>query len=167
MKLPQILFRLALLLLTMSTAQCGGKPVLSGFNGSWVMDKEKGFNNGPGFDQMMTITQTGDQIKIIGKEITQQGEQPINESFTLNGKEIVFTPAGQTPNATGKRTANWLPDKHGFFVTEQVFSNGELTLQTTRKWLLSPDGSTLTMDRFVDAPKSLSFEAKLVFVTKP
>jgi len=42
---------------------------------------------------------------------------------------------------------------------------GQVTRKTTRKWTLSPDGRTLTVDYYFDDQRG-SFEAKRVFVKK-
>jgi hypothetical protein len=40
-----------------------------------------------------------------------------------------------------------------------------VTQQITRKWLLSADGNTLTVDYYFDTPRG-AFEGKRVFVRK-
>jgi hypothetical protein len=114
------------------------------------------------------VVQTGDQIKIEAKIVTAQGEQNVSESYTLDGKEGAFTPPGNQADAKGKRTASWLPDRRGFVVNDTVTTpspKGPVVSQTTRKWTLSPDGNTLTIDYYFDGPRG-SFEAKRVFAKK-
>jgi hypothetical protein len=137
-------------------------PPKPNFSGTWVMDTTRSFSNPAGLEQTMTVTQDGDKITLDAKLKTQQGERTINEQYTVNGQEAAFSPppAPDGKTVTGKRTASWLPDNRGMLVVEVV---GEQT--TTRKWSLSGDGSSLTVDYFFDTPRG-SFEAKRVFAKK-
>ena len=138
------------------------------FSGTWMLDKDKSFSNGPGLEQTMTITQHGDTIKLVGKQKTARGEVELNESYTLDGKQFDFTPPNP-PNAKGKRKASWLPNNKGVFIEDEIISinpeGQEVTQHIARKWQLSPDGSTLTVDYYFDGPRG-SFESKRVFVRK-
>ncbi|MFY9556066.1 MAG: hypothetical protein WAV47_15250, partial [Blastocatellia bacterium] len=101
------------------------------------------------------------------KQVTSRGEQAISETYNLDGKETEFTPPG-TQNAKGKRKASWLPDGRGVVIEDHITSDspkGPVVQQVTRKWTLSPDGSTLTVDYYFDDQRG-SFEAKRVFVKK-
>jgi hypothetical protein len=137
------------------------------FSGTWTLDKDKSFSNPPGLEQTMTITHNGDQIKLEGKQKTTRGEIDLNESYTLDGKETDFTPPSP-PNAKGKRKAYWLPNNKGIVVEDEITTdspNGAVTQQITRKWLLSADGSTLTVDYYFDTPRG-AVEGKRVFMRK-
>jgi len=139
------------------------------FSGTWVMDQNRSFSNPPGLEQTLMVVHANDQIKVETKLKTQQqGEQTINETYTLDGKETEFAPPGAQPGAKGKRKATWLPDGRGAVIEDVVTSdspNGPVTRKTTRKWTLSPDGHTLTVDYYFDDQIG-SFEAKRVFVKK-
>ncbi len=138
------------------------------FSGTWVMDVNRSFSNSPGLEQTLMVVQTGDQIKVESKLKTQQGEQTINEAYTLDGKEVEFTPPGTQPGAKGKRKAAWLSDGRRIVIEDFVTSDspsGPVTRKTTRKWTLSIDGGTLTVDYYFDDQRG-SFEAKRVFVKK-
>jgi len=138
------------------------------FSGTWVMDTNRSFSNPPGLEQTLTVVHTGDQIKVDAKLKTQQGEQTVNETYTLDGKETEFAPPGAQPGAKGKRKASWLRDGRGALIEDVVTSdspNGPVTRKTMRKWTLSADGSTLTVDYYFDDQRG-SFEAKRVFVKK-
>lgn len=138
------------------------------FSGAWVLDKNRSFSNPPGWEQTLTVVHTGDQIKLESKQVTARGEQAINETYTLDGKETEFAPAGAQPGAKGKRKASWLPEGRGVVIEDHITSEsakGPVTQQVTRKWTLSPDGSTLTVDYYFDDQRG-SFEAKRVFVKK-
>lgn len=136
------------------------------FSGTWVMDKDRSFSNPPGLEQTLTIVHAADQIKLESKQKTTQGERVINEIYTLDGKEADFTPPGAQPDAIGKRNANWLPDGRGIVINDKTTSNspkGPVVQQITRKWTLSIDGRTLTIDYYIDDQRG-SYETKRVFV---
>ncbi|MCL4703755.1 hypothetical protein KJ068_01265 [bacterium] len=139
------------------------------FSDTWVLDKDKSFSNPAGLEQTMTITHENDRIKLTCKQkTTRGGEVDLNESYTLDGKPSDFTPPNP-PNAKGKRKASWLPNNKGILIEDEITSTSpegqEVTQQITRKWQLSPDGSTLTIDYYFDGPRG-SFESKRVFVRK-
>jgi hypothetical protein len=131
------------------------------FSGKWVLDKEKSFSNPPGLEQTMTIIQTGDQIKLETHLKHARGEQNVNETYTLDGKETEFTPQAP-PNAKGKRKASWLQTGRGILISDETTVDGKVVSQVTRKWTLSADGKKLTVDYFFDDQRG-SFESKRVF----
>jgi hypothetical protein len=137
------------------------------FSGMWVLDKNRSFSNPPGLDQTLIVTHDGDRVKVEAKLVLPQGERVVNE-YSLDGKEAEFAPPGAPPGAKGKRRAYWLPDGRGIVVEDETKTdspNGPVTQQTTRKWLLSADGLTLTVDYHFDSPRG-GGEAKRVFVKK-
>jgi hypothetical protein len=138
------------------------------FTGTWVMDKDRSHSYPAGLEQTLTIVHSGDSIKLEAKIKNPQGEQTINEDYTLDGKEIEFTPPGPQQNAKGKRKASWLADGRRIIVEDVVTSdgpNGPVTRKMTRKWMLSSDGSILTIDYYIDDQRG-SFETKRVFGKK-
>lgn len=132
------------------------------FGGKWELDKLKSFSNPAGLEQSATITQTGDQITFDTKVKTGNNpEQKLAETYTLDGKEVEFKPAAP-PNATGKRTASWLPNGRGILIKDETSVDGKVVSTVTRKWTLATDGKVLTVDYYVDRGNS-SFESKRVF----
>lgn len=132
------------------------------FGGKWELDKLKSFSNPAGLEQSATITQTGDQITFDTKVKTGNNpEQKLAETYTLDGKEVEFKPAAP-PNATGKRTASWLPNGRGILIRDETSVDGKVVSTVTRKWTLASDGKVLTVDYYVDRGSS-SFESKRVF----
>jgi hypothetical protein len=131
------------------------------FSGKWVLDKDMSFSNPQGLEQSMTITQTGDEIKLEAHIKHARGEQNVNETYTLDGKETDFTPQAP-PNAKGKRKSSWLPNGRGFLINDETTVDGKVVGQITRKWTLSADGKKLTVDYFFDDQRG-SFESKRVF----
>jgi hypothetical protein len=131
------------------------------FNGKWVLDKDKSFNNPAGLEQTMAITQNDDQVKMEAHLKTAGGEQDVTETYTLDGKEADFTPQAP-PNAKGKRKASWLPNGQGILIVDEISVGGKIANQITRKWILSRDGKRLTVNYFIDDQK-FSYESKRVF----
>ena len=134
------------------------------FSGSWVMDKNRSFNNPPGLEQTLTVKHEGDTLTIESKLVTAQGDRVVNESYTANGKEEeIAPPPNAPPNSKGKRKTSWLPDGQRLIVDETVVDgNGKVLNQTVRKWTLSSDGKTLTIDYYIDNSRN-SYEAKRIF----
>jgi hypothetical protein len=138
------------------------------FSGIWVLDKDRSFSNPPGLDQTLEIVHNGDRIQLDSKIKTDRGETRVNETYILDGKEMDFTPSGNQPDAKGKRDAHWLPDGRGIVINDRITTNspkGPVTQQITRKWTLSSDGRSLTVDYYFDDQRG-SFEAKRVFLRK-
>lgn len=161
-------FVIACVIAALSVAQIAAALAKPDFSGAWVLDTNRSFSNPAGLEQTMMVTHTGDQIKVESRVKTQRGEQTINETYTLDGKETEFAPPGAQPGAKGKRKAMWLPDGRGAVIEDVVTSdsaNGPVVRKTMRKWTLSANGATLTVDYYFDDQRG-SFEAKRVFVKK-
>lgn len=139
------------------------------FSGIWALDRSRSIGLPPGMQQTMTVVQSGDKIELETKLITAQGERVVKDVYTLDGKEAEFTPQGpQGPAGKGKRTAKWLPRGNGIVVSEETTvetPKGIVTSQLTRKWIMSPDSTTITIDMYHDTPNG-SFETKRIFVRK-
>jgi len=139
------------------------------FSGTWVLDKDRSFSNPAGLDQTLVVTQTGDQLKVDVRLVTAQGgERTLTETYVLDGKETDFTPVGAQEGTKGKRKASWLPDHRGILVDDEITSTtpqGSTVQKVARKWTLSADGKTLTVDYYFDNQQG-SFEAKRVFAKK-
>ena len=157
MKLKTLLACLALILSGSVSGFSGDKSNLSG---TWTLDKDKSFSNGPEFDQTMTITHSGEKVKLDAKQKSSWGEVTISEEYTLDGREVEFNP--QNPlNAKGKRKATWLANGRGILVEDEIV-DGQATRRTARKMTLSSDGKVLTVDYFIDDNRR-SFEMKRVY----
>ncbi len=142
----------------------GAKP---DFSGKWVLDKERSFSNPPELDQSIEVVHKGDEVLLEAVLTTPaQGRQVVREQWALDGTERDFTPP-TPPNAKGKRKAYWLPGNRGIVVEDRVTAEtpgaGAALLQTTRKWTLTADGATLTVDYYIDRPTG-SGESRRVFV---
>lgn len=139
------------------------------FSGTWALDRSRSIGLPPGMQQTMIVVHAGDKINLETKIITAQGERIVKDIYTLDGKEAEFTPQGpQGPAGKGKRTAKWLPRGNGIVVSEETTvetPKGIVNSQLTRKWIMSPDGTTITIDMYHDGPNG-SFETKRIFVRK-
>lgn len=137
-----------------ASASAAQKP---GLTGTWIMDKEKSTGLPPDVDQVMTVSQAGDKIDLETKVYTEQGSFSISDSYTASGKEVDFVPqTPQGPNGKGKRTAKWTEEGRGVEVMEEATfetPNGAVTQQITRKWSLSADGKTLTIELKIKGPQ--------------
>jgi hypothetical protein len=129
-------------------------------SGTWKFDQEKSHSNGAGFDQTMTITHSGEKVKVDAKQKSARGEVTINEEYTLDGKEAEFTPQNP-PNAKGKRKASWLANGRGILVEDEI-GEGQTARRIARKMTLSSDGRVLTIDYYIDDSRG-SFEIKRVY----
>ena len=137
------------------------------FNGTWTLDKANSEGLPPGMDQVMTVVQTGDKLSLETKLISEEGEQVVADSYTLDGKETDFTP--KTPggqSGKGKRIAKWTAD--GIEVTESSTfegSQGPVNVQMLRKWTLSADGKTLKIEIVAEGPQGKQ-QIKRTFIKK-
>ena len=136
-------------------------------SGTWTLDKSNSEGLPPGMDQIMTVTQTGDTLSLQTKLITDEGEQAVPDSYTLDGTEREFTP--KTPggqSGKGKRTAKWTAD--GLEVNEtSTFDGpeGPVTVQMKRTWNLSADGKTLKIEIVAEGPQGKQV-VKRTFIKK-
>ncbi|MCA1815218.1 MAG: hypothetical protein LC746_02200 [Acidobacteria bacterium] len=128
------------------------------FAGTWVMDAGKSVGMPPGIEQTLTVTQDGDKITTDVKIKTPQGDREINDSYTADGKEVGFTNnmlRGMT--GKGKRTTKWAADGNGIEINETTDfvtpDGGTATVKAMRKWTLSADAKTLTIEQTLESPQ--------------
>jgi hypothetical protein len=142
------------------------------FNGVWTLDAGKSEGMPPGLMQTMTVTQKGDRVEIETKSKAGEGQERVGkDAYVLDGKETDFTapvPPGAAKKA--KRVSKWTDDGNGFDVTEEAVVNapdggGEATIRAKRRWRLSADGKTLTIEMEVENPNGTS-KSRRVFVKK-
>ena len=144
MKNTTITFCIAAIFLVFSGAVFAAVP---DFSGTWTLDKAKSEGLPAGMNQEMTVKQTGDKLSLETKISVEHGEQSLSDVYTLDGKEMEFSPKAGALTGKGKRTAKRTAD--GFEVEESgVFDtpNGEVTVKISRKWTLSADGKSLIIE---------------------
>lgn len=89
------------------------------FSGTWVMDQSRSEGIPPNVEQTMTLTQVDDKLTLQNKIVTAEGDININDTFTINGKEVEFTQKRNDEEIKGKRTSKWLADGNGFESDEE------------------------------------------------
>ncbi len=137
-------------------------------SGVWVMDKDRSFSNPAGLEQTMTLAHAGNTLKLDARLKTAQGEQLVQETWTLDGKDREVIPDGTAPGTKSMRRAYWLLGRRAIVLEEDRTSpspNGSVTQKTTRKFTLSVDGDTLTVDYYFDNARG-SYESKRVFLRR-
>jgi hypothetical protein len=140
------------------------------FSGTWALDKSKSEGLPPQLqNQILTVTQKGDKVDIQAKVTTDQGEDTISDSYTVDGKEAPFTPKGPGGlTGTGKRTTHWSADGKSLEAKEDAtfdVQGNPVSVQSTRNWTLSPDGKTLTIMQTISSPEGEQ-QVKRVFTKK-
>ena len=154
--MKRIINAAAVALLAVSSA-FGSTPAKADFTGAWTLDLAKSEGLPPVVKaQKVTIKQTGDTIEIETKTTLEEGDQTQSDKFVVDGKETDYTP--KAPNGIegkGKRTATWGADGNTIDIREAaVFETpmGSADVKITRKWTLSADGKTFTIEMNVESP---------------
>jgi hypothetical protein len=140
------------------------------FNGKWLMDRSKSEGLPPGMDQVMIIKQNGDQINLDTRILPdEQLGYTQSDVYVLSGQETAFAPRRGGVEGKGKRTAKWTDEGMGIEVVEEVafdMPQGKLEIQSTRKWLMSADGKSLTIEMSQKDAKGTT-RTKRVFTKLP
>jgi hypothetical protein len=150
----------------------GNVAAQSDFSGVWTLDAGKSANVPPGLIQTMTVTQNGDRVEVETKSKVGEGQERVGkDAYVLDGKETDFTMGRGAKNA--KRVSKLTADGKGFDVTEEFVVNqpdgGEATVRANRRWILSADGKTLTIEMVAENPNDASkpkSRSRRVFVKK-
>jgi hypothetical protein len=150
----------------------GNVAAQSDFSGVWTLDSSKSINMPPELIQTMTVTQKGDRVEVETKSKVGEGPERIGkEAYVLDGKETDFAMGRGAKNA--KRVSKRANDVNGFDVTEEFVMNqpdgSEATVRANRRWILSADGKTLTIEMVAENPEGASkpkSRSKRVFVKK-
>lgn len=148
----------------------GNVAAQSDFSGVWTLDSGKSVNMPPGLIQTMTVTQKGDRVEVETKSKVGESEERVGkEAYVLDGKETDFTMGRGAKNA--KRVSKWTNDKNVFDVSEEAVlsapDGGESTFRANRRWILSADGKTLTIEMVAENPNDASkprSRSKRVFI---
>ena len=166
MKLRVALRSVTALVLTTGLAFAAAK---TNFSGTWLMDKNKSEGIPPNVEQTMTFTQVGDNLTMQNKIVTAEGDININDTFAINGREVEFTQKRNDEEIKGKRTSKWLADSNGFESSEEFTiiggDNVPIAQQITRKWVMSADGKSFTVDLSGKTPNG-DLHTRRTFVKK-
>ena len=127
------------------------------FAGTWVFDPKQSQGVPEGVGMTMVVKHTADRVEIETDITTPDGQQKVADLYILDGKETDYKPPVMGPGTgKGRRTSTWRADRKGFDVTEKATidgPDGPVTVSATRKWTLSADGKTLTMDVAMTTPE--------------
>lgn len=176
MKLKNIiLYPVLLALLTLPAAAAVAVPKVD-FSGTWELDRPNSEGVPPDMKRIMVIVHSGDEIKVAEKIISKEDNQTLSEEYKIDGQETEFIPAG--PNGLkgrGRRTVKWSDDGRGFIIdAETTFDVPDekspdirkpVTGYSTRHWLLSSDGKTLTIESVIKGPRG-EVRTKRVYLKK-
>jgi hypothetical protein len=137
-------------LLFVFTVGAGDASAQGNFSGKWGIDKSRSQDISPLTDVSMTIVQNGNNVTVSHRLVTPQGVLTPKDTFILDGgPQEVMLDGPNNSRAKGKRVAKKI---NGGFETEDEASfkperfPQAVTVKTTRRWLLSPDGRTLTLE---------------------
>lgn len=140
---------LSVLILVLSGSLAFAVPKAN-FSGTWVMDKSRSEGIPPNTEQTMTLSQINDNLTMQNKIVSEAGDINISDNFIINGKEVEFTQKRNDDEIKGKRTSKWLADGNGFESYEEFTLEGNdgqpITQQITRRWIMSADGKTFTVE---------------------
>ena len=146
----------AILTALLITSAFGSQSRQPNFSGTWVLDKSGSEGLPPGTEQMMTISQTGDQLNLENKIRAPGGSISIFDTFIINGKEVAVTEKRNDDELKGTRVSKWLTDGNGFGSREELNAVGgdglPVIQQITRKWLMAQDGKTFTVEADITSP---------------
>jgi hypothetical protein len=170
MKLKAVLTTLTALLITFNCVAQAATAQKANFAGKWMMDRSRSEGLPPEVDQIMTVSQSGDQLTVETKVYPENTPYyTIGDNYVLNGQEVAFEqPRMDGTKAKGKRTAKWSEDGKGVEIAEELIINspkGPVTIQTTRKWMMLDDGKTLTIELNQKTPERTT-RTKRTFVKK-
>jgi len=163
----RIFFACMVIMLSATAAALGAEK--GNFGGTWILDKSKSEGLPQTVDQVMTVEVVGDKLNIETTVKSDEGQYSIKDSYTINGETVDFTPQGPNgPNGKGRRTAKLTADGLGIEVNEDATldtDDGAVKAKMARKWLLSSDQQTLTIELTFDGPQG-TIHTKRTFVKK-
>jgi hypothetical protein len=140
------------------------------FNGKWIMDREKSVGLPPGMDQVMIIKQASDQINLDTRVLPdEQLGYTQSDVYILSGQETTFAPRRAGVEGKGKRTAKWTDDGMGIEIIEEAAFDtpqGKIEIKYNRKWLMSADGKSITIDMTQTDAKGTT-KTKRIFTKLP
>lgn len=145
----------AFLVLALSLAAVAAK---ANFSGTWTLDKARSEGLPPELKaQTLTVVQADDKLSIDASTTRESGEVKQSETYVLDGKQADYKPQPVMGyEGTGKRTARWGADGNSVEVKEVATYDtpmGAVDVNITRKWTLSADGKTLTIEMTVESPQ--------------
>ena len=155
---------------SIATFATGADPAKPDFSGTWELDGSKSEGMPPDTKQTMTVKQSGDRLDVEVKINGPQGDRTVSDVYMMNGEESEFTPTilGGGKAKPGKRVSKWAAGEPGFDATEKAVvegPEGEDELTGKRRWRLSADGKTITIDIDLEGSQG-PLKSKRVFQRK-
>ena len=139
------------------------------FAGRWALDPSRSQGNPPGLEQTVVIEQTGETLKVATNLVTDNVDRVVNDVYAIGAGEQDFAPQQPGVSLTSaKRTARRTGPR-SFEATDRILgtsAGGPVDLQIERKWSLSDDGKTLTVDQAV-TNSGFTTRSKRVLVSAP
>lgn len=120
------------------------------FTGTWAIDKSRSTDLPPATEISMSIVQGGSKVTVSQSFVSSNGQENFKDTFVLNGKaQQVMLDGPNKTRAKGKRMARKIDG--GFESVDEGAFNLQgmpqpITVKTERKWQLSPDGRTMTLE---------------------
>jgi hypothetical protein len=122
------------------------------FSGIWKLDifKSRGVSQRIKLE-ILKVTQSNNRLDIVANLKMDDGDETLIDQFILDNQEVDFTP--KSPDGApgkGKRTAGRSADGIGIEVRETATfetEKGPVEITATRRWTLSPDQKTLTVEQ--------------------
>jgi hypothetical protein len=144
------------LLLSVAFSAAAAPPNLTG---KYKLDTAKSEGVPAGMEQVMTIRQSGSELNIETKVYPAADSLAgvAVDLFVLNGQETPFKATRGMGIGVGKRVAKWIDDGKGIDITEESLidmpGQGQIKINTTRKWTISPDGKEITIEQVAKDPQ--------------
>jgi len=128
--------------------------VAAGFAGGWNLDNARSEGVPPSLDMSLVIERADDGVRVHTTIVTDAADRVTDDLYIPDGEAHDFKP--QLPGvskSTGTRTAK-VADANEMDSIDHVkgiSSGSPITYDIERQWILSPDGSTLTVKQGITA----------------
>ena len=128
---------------------------IADFSGEWTLNEDKSEMDESRFGPSKTlkITQTENSLVIERTRMGRDGqERKIKDEYNLNGEEKLT----ENERGTTKTIATWSEDSKILSLnSHRKITRGDQTFEITTEenWVLSDDGSTLTIKAFSSTPR--------------
>jgi murein DD-endopeptidase MepM/ murein hydrolase activator NlpD len=122
------------------------------FSGTWVLDPARSTGLPPGLEQTLVVEQSGDALDVKTTLITDSRDLEIHDVYALGAGERDFEAHLPAVIAKVARRTAVRAGELGLNVSDHVEGNGPngpATVDILRRWELSADGRTLTIDQDV------------------
>lgn len=151
----------SLITLTTALTAVAAPPNLSG---KYKLDAARSEGVPAGMVQVMTVRHNGNEMTVDTKVYPPNDGLAglVTDVFMLNGQETQFKATRGMGIGVGKRVAKWAEDGKSIEVTEESLIDmpaqgqnpaQQVKIETTRKWMVSPDGKEITIELTQKTPQ--------------